>query len=112
MIQNNFNFIGRLVKDADYRTATDTEKNNAFASFDLAIDKQKDNVDFAHLIAWGNTADFISKHTSKGTLIAVTGRIDFSKREEIKKEDKSINIVVPSFIVEEIRLLSKPRTEE
>ena len=106
MIQNKFQFIGRLTKDVVYMAGN--ENKSSYAYYDIAVDKNKEETDFVHLVAFSGTADFISKYTSKGTLIAVEGRVDFSREVEIVTQNGTSKIVIPSFVVEDVRSLAKP----
>lgn len=69
---------GRLVADPDLRN---TPNNVAVASFTVAVERsyvksgKERQADFIDVTAWRNTAEFISKHFSKGQLIAIRGEI-------------------------------------
>lgn len=70
---------GRLVADPELRH---TQSGVAVASFRIACDrdfKSKDpngqNADFINIVAWRQTAEFISRYFSKGSMILVDGRI-------------------------------------
>ena len=112
MIQNKFQFIGRLTKDAYYVAANGDKK--AFATIDLAVDGyDAEHTDFFILKAFGGTADIIGKYTSKGTLVVVEGRITLTKEIEqvATKQDgstQSFKAKQPEFLVEEIRILAYP----
>ncbi len=72
--------MGRLTKDPELRH---TQSNIPVASFTLAVDRGysknnaegQQNVDFINIVAWRNTAEFVSKWFRKGQLVAVSGRI-------------------------------------
>ncbi len=108
MIQNGFNFIGRLTKDAYFSPSTEDKK--AYANLDIAVDRNgKDaGTDFISLVAFGNQADYIGKYTSKGTLIAVSGRVDMSKEIEIIVEGKNYKRHEAQFIIEDVKILAQP----
>lgn len=70
---------GRLVADPELRH---TQSGVAVASFRIACDrdfKSKDpnaqNADFINIVAWRQTAEFISRYFNKGSMILVDGRI-------------------------------------
>jgi single-strand DNA-binding protein len=70
---------GRLVADPELRH---TQSGVAVASFRIACDRDyrsKDpnaqNADFINIVAWRQTAEFISRYFSKGSMILVDGRI-------------------------------------
>jgi single-strand DNA-binding protein len=71
--------MGRLVRDPELRR---TGSGVAVTSFTLAVDRDfnpKDGgekeVDFIDCNAWRNTAEFVSKHFSKGRMAIVSGRL-------------------------------------
>lgn len=73
---NQVSLMGRLTKDPELRT---TQSGIAVASFTLAVDRdfksEEQSTDFINLVAWRQTAEFVSKWFRKGQLAAVTGRI-------------------------------------
>lgn len=75
---NNWTGMGRLTKDPELRH---TGTGKPVATFTLAIDEDFVNSDgekkcnFINIVAWGNTAEFVSKYFHKGNMIAVQGRI-------------------------------------
>lgn len=71
--------IGRSTKDADVRYSQG-EKPMAIASITLAVDRkvkkgEEKVTDFINCKAFGKTAEVIEKYVTKGTKIAVVGRI-------------------------------------
>lgn len=71
--------MGRLVRDPDIRT---TQSGLSVCSFSVAVDRDivdkstnQRETDFINVTAWRNTADFVGKYFSKGSLIVVEGRI-------------------------------------
>ena len=76
--------MGRLTRDPELRH---TQANIPVASFTLAVDRgysrNNDNaqqtVDFIDIVAWRNTAEFVSKWFHKGQLVAVSGRLQARK---------------------------------
>lgn len=75
---NHSVIMGRLTKDVELRY---TPSNVAVASFRLAVDRDRKNkngdkeTDYIDCVAWNNTAEFVSKHFSKGSMAIVTGRL-------------------------------------
>lgn len=70
---------GRLVVDPELRH---TQQGTAVASFRIAVDrdfKSKDpgasNTDFINIVAWRNTAEFVSRYFTKGRMAVVEGRL-------------------------------------
>ena len=96
---NCVNLIGRLVKDVDLRT---TKSGTNVAGFILAVDKGlskqkreeteqagRPTADFISCQAWGMTADLLAQYCSKGSKIALEGRIQTGSYED-KKTGKTI----------------------
>lgn len=108
MIQNGFNFIGRLTKEAYYSPATGEKKS--YSNFDIAVDRngRDSGADFISLVAFGVQADYIGKYATKGTLIAVSGRIDTSKEIEIIVDGKNYKKHEAQFIIEDVKILAQP----
>lgn len=69
---------GRLVKDAELRVTPD---GMSVVRFTLAVQRPFKNAeggydaDFINCIAWKNTAEFIAKYFSKGSMIELSGSI-------------------------------------
>lgn len=76
---NKIVLMGRLTKDPELRR---TGSGTAVASFSLAVDRDFKNketgekeTDFIDIVAWRNTAEFVSKYFSKGRMAVVEGRL-------------------------------------
>lgn len=76
---NHITIMGRLTRDPELRR---TGSGVAVTSFTLAVDRDynpKDGgekeTDFIDCNAWRNTAEFIAKHFSKGSMAVVSGRL-------------------------------------
>ena len=76
---NHIVLMGRLTRDPELRH---TGSGVAVASFDLAVDRdfqskdsQEKAVDFIDIVAWRNTAEFVSKYFTKGRMAVVSGRL-------------------------------------
>ena len=82
---NCVTLIGRLVADVELRTTT---SGKSVASFRIAVDRsfvkqgEQRQADFITIVAWGSTTDFVSKHFSKGSMIAIQGRIQTRNYED------------------------------
>ena len=68
---------GRLVRDPELRH---TNSGKSVCSFTLAVDRDFKNngdkeVDFIDCVAWGNTADFVSRYAEKGRMLIASGRL-------------------------------------
>ena len=75
---NHIVLMGRLTRDPELRR---TGSGTAVASFALAVDRDfspKDGekeTDFIEIVAWRNTAEFVSKYFTKGRMAVVSGRL-------------------------------------
>jgi len=75
---NKVFLVGRLTRDPDLRYAA---SNNAIMRTSLAVDRQFTNqngereADFINIVAFGNRAETMKKYLTKGSQIAVSGRI-------------------------------------
>jgi single-strand DNA-binding protein len=70
--------MGRLVADPELRTTT---KGTNVCRFRLACDRsfvrqgEQRQADFLDVVAWRQTAEFVSKYFQKGSLIAIEGSL-------------------------------------
>ena len=76
---NHIVLMGRLTRDPELRR---TGSGLAVASFSLAVDRDFGNretgereTDFVDIVAWRNTAEFVSKYFTKGRMAVVSGRL-------------------------------------
>ena len=90
---NCVNLLGNLCRDNDIRYAGG-ENANAVIRNTIAVPRRFKNKatgqydsDFISIVAFGQTAEFISKYFSKGSKIAVTGHIqtgDYTDKDGVK----------------------------
>lgn len=75
---NKIVIMGKLTKDVELRH---TSNGIAVASFSIACDRDRKDAngerdtDFIEVVAWRNTAEFVSKFFSKGRMAVVSGRL-------------------------------------
>ena len=75
---NKIILMGRLTRDPELRR---TNSGTAVASFTLAVDRDfkaqngEKETDFIDIVAWKNTAEFVSKYFTKGSLAVVEGSL-------------------------------------
>ena len=75
---NKVFLVGRLTRDPDLRYGS---SNNAVMRTSIAVDRQFTNqsgereTDFINIVAFGNRAEVMKKYLTKGSQIAVSGRI-------------------------------------
>ena len=75
---NKIILMGRLTRDPELRR---TGSGTAVTSFSLAVDRDfksqsgEKETDFIDVVAWRNTAEFVSKYFTKGRMAVVEGRL-------------------------------------
>jgi single-strand DNA-binding protein len=94
---NRIIIMGRLTRDPELRH---TQTGIAVASFSLAVErdfKSKDsgerNTDFIDVVAWRQTAEFVSRYFTKGRMAVVEGRLqirDWTDREGGKRRSAEV----------------------
>ena len=73
---NRIILMGRLTRDPELRR---TSSGTAVTSFSLAVDRDfksqsgEKETDFIDIVAWRNTAEFVSKYFTKGRMAVVEG---------------------------------------
>lgn len=76
---NHIVLMGRLTRDPELRR---TGSGVAVASFSIAVDRDfgktetgEKETDFIDIVAWRQTAEFVSKYFAKGRMAVVSGRL-------------------------------------
>lgn len=76
---NHIVLMGRLVRDPELRR---TQSGLPVVSFRIAVDRDfgtkedgSKETDFIDIVAWRNTAEFVSKYFAKGRMAVVSGRL-------------------------------------
>ncbi len=75
---NKIILMGRLTHDPELRR---TGSGTAVSSFSMAVDRDfksqsgEKETDFIDVVAWRNTAEFVSKYFTKGRVAVVEGRL-------------------------------------
>ena len=103
---------GRLVRDAETRT-TQSATPMLISKFTLAVDRRfsKENTpttDFINCVAFGKTAELISKYVSKGSKILVSGQIQTGS---YKNKDGN-TVYTTNVVAEEIEFLDNKKKSE
>ena len=108
---NKVILMGRLTADPELRH---TQSNIPVTSFTLAVERrygQEKQTDFLDIVAWRNTAEFVSKWFRKGMLVAVSGRIQTRTWEDKQgNKRKSVEVVADEAFFAESKKDSAPRT--
>ncbi|MDE6182475.1 MAG: single-stranded DNA-binding protein [Eubacteriales bacterium] len=76
---NKVILMGRLTRDVELKY-TNGKEPVAIGKFSLAVSRRfkkegEPDADFINCVAFGKTAEFISKYFTKGKMIAIVGRI-------------------------------------
>lgn len=112
---NNVILMGRLTADAVLRMTT---SGKYVASFSIAVERDysqdgERQADFINLIAWGKTAEFITKYFSKGEMIAVRGSLQTRsyEKEGIKRTITEVLVDKVSFCGGKVGKKEEPKEE-
>jgi single-strand DNA-binding protein len=93
---NKIILMGRLTRDPELRR---TQSGTAVTSFSLAVDRDfkgqngEKETDFIDVVAWRNTAEFVSKYFTKGRMAVVEGRLqlrDWTDKDGIKRRSAEV----------------------
>ena len=93
---NKIILMGRLTRDPELRR---TQSGTAVTSFSLAVDRDfksqagEKETDFIDVVAWRNTAEFVSRYFTKGRMAVVEGRLqirDWTDREGNKRRSAEV----------------------
>lgn len=82
---NSAIIMGRLTADPELRT---TGTGVSVTSFSVAVDRrfqrqgEEKQTDFINVVAWRQTAEFVSRYFRKGSMIAVQGSIQTRNYED------------------------------
>lgn len=105
---NKIILIGRMTKDIEIRY---TQNQKEAGNFDLAVNRNYKNsngeydTDFFKCIAWGNLAKTIQTYTSKGSQIAIEGRVE----NRTYQANDGTNRYVTEVVVEGMQLLDSKK---
>ena len=88
---NHIDLLGRVATDIDVRY---TSNNTPVANFTIAVERDFSGnekvTDFITIVVWGKSAEFTSRNFHKGSMMAVSGRLQ-SRKWEDKNGQKRIN---------------------
>lgn len=93
---NHITLMGRLVRDPELRR---TQNGTPVVSFTLAVDRDfgaregEKQTDFIDIVAWRNTAEFVSRYFTKGRMAVVSGRLqirDWTDRDGGKRRSAEV----------------------
>ena len=114
---NHITLMGRLTRDPELRKTT---TNKSVASFSLAVDrdvKSKETggreTDFIDIVAWNKTGEFVAQYCTKGSLIAVDGRLqirDWTDKDGNKRHTTEV-IANNVYFTESKKVSNAPANE-
>ena len=94
---NRITIMGRLVRDPELKY---TSNNTPVTSFTVAVDRDfgEKKTDFIDCQAWRQTAEFVSKYFTKGSLAVVSGRLQLRDWEDQNgNKRRNAEVVVDSI---------------
>ena len=96
---NRITIMGRLTRDPEIRY---TQSQTPVTSFTLAVDRDfggrdggEKQTDFIDCVAWRQTAEFVSKYFTKGSMAVVSGRLqirDWTDRDGGKRRNAEVAV--------------------
>jgi len=94
---NSVSLIGRLTRDIELKQAGET----TVARFILAVDRRykkdgQQSADFISCVAFGKTAEFLSKYFQKGNKLALNGRIQTGSYDKNGEKVYTTDIIADS----------------
>ena len=103
---NHVTLVGRLVRDVELRK---TNSNTSVCSFTVAVDRRfksqqpgAQDADFISCIAWRQSAEFLAKYASKGTIVSVEGRIQTRNYDNANGQ----KVYVTEVVADSVQLIS------
>lgn len=108
---NRVVLVGRLVRDPELRY---TANGAAVAKFTLAVDRNYTNqngekeTDFIFVSVWRGLAENCAKYTSKGSLVAVEGRLQVSSYEN----NEGRKVWTTEVVADNVRFLDSKKKEQ
>ena len=109
---NRVELIGRLTRDPELRF---TGNNTANCRFTLAVNRTfqsqsgEQGTDFINIVVWNKQAENVNKFMTKGSLVAVTGRIQTGSYEKDGQRVYTTDVVADSVQFLESKAQSENR---
>lgn len=103
--------VGRLTKDPELRF---TSNGIAVTTFTLAVNRPFKNAngeqeaDFINIVVWKKAAENVANYTSKGSLVAIDGRIQTRSYEN--KDGQ--RVYVTEVVADSVQFLDTKKKEE
>lgn len=115
MALNRITIMGRICNDIELRR---TATGKAVTSFTLAVDRDfrsdsgEKETDFIECVAWGNTAEFVSKYFGKGRMAIASGRLQIRGWEDKNgNKRKTAEVVADNVYFGDSKSESKPESK-
>lgn len=95
MSLNKIILVGRVTKDPELRY---TPNGKAVAQFGLAVNRPRsgqgeEETDFFDIVVWQKTAEIAAKFATKGTLVAIDGRMQIRTYEKDGQKRRAYEVV-------------------
>ena len=92
---NHITLMGRLTRDPELKK---TQNDLSVVRFSLAVERDysaggEKQTDFINCVAWRHTAEFVSKYFKKGSMAAVSGRLQnnsYTDKDGNKRESAEV----------------------
>ena len=103
---------GRLTRDPEMKYSTGTNAT-AITRFSIAVSRKFKNAegnyesDFINCVAFGKTAEFISKYFSKGSMIGICGRIQTGNYIN----NDGVKVYTTDVVVEDAEFLESKKSQ-
>lgn len=91
---------GRLTRDPELKT---TQDGTSVVSFSIAVDRNYKSgneykADFINIVAWRQTAEFISRYFHKGSMIAIQGSLQQRQYYDKNNNTRTVYEVVADSV--------------
>ena len=112
---NKVMLIGRITRDPELRY---TSSNIPSVRFTLAVNRPFENqngereTDFINIVVWRKKAENVKKYVSKGSLVAVEGRIQTGSYEKDGQRVYTTDVVADNVQFLESKAQSQNRVED
>lgn len=93
--------MGRLTADPELKQTT---SGLSVTNFSIAVDRkyqpqgQQKQTDFIDIVAWRNTADFVCRYFSKGSMIAIVGEIQTRTYQDQNGNNRKVTEIVANDV--------------
>lgn len=104
MAMNKVILCGRIAKDIELKQ---TNSGISVTQFSIALNKGDGKADFFNVVAWRNTAEFISKYFSKGDGICIDGHLTSRQYEKDGAKHTVYEVVADSVSFSEGRRIQQ-----